>query len=145
MSRKSLCVVHIITGLRQGGAESVLQRLVTVTREDVRHIVVSMMGEGVYGESLRAAGIEVETLLMPRGRLSLRGLVRLYRMLRRLKPDVVQTWMYHADLVGGIVARCAGCRSVVWGIRHSDFDRDKTSRSTRLTVKASALMSAHSP
>jgi glycosyltransferase involved in cell wall biosynthesis len=138
-------VVHVITGLYQGGAESALLRLVTGPTNEVRHIVVSMIDEGVHGDSLRSQGIELVTLGMPRGRLTFRGMVRLYRLLRRLKPDVVQTWMYHADLIGGTVARFAGCRTVVWGIRHSDFDPGNTSRSTRWTVRLCAIMSSKVP
>lgn len=104
-----------------------------------------MMDEGVHGAALRAMGREVEVLNMPRGRLTLRGLFRLFHLMRKYRPDVVQTWMYHADVVGGVVARLAGCRHVVWGIRHSNFDRRKTSRATRWTVKASALLSGVVP
>lgn len=135
-------VVHIITGLNQGGAESVLHRLVSVASPGkVEHIVISMMDEGVYGPRIANAGVAVHALQMPRGRLTVAGVFRLYRLLRNLAPDVVQTWMYHADLVGGVVARLAGCRKVVWGIRHSDLDREKTSRKTRMVAKLSAALS----
>jgi glycosyltransferase involved in cell wall biosynthesis len=137
-----LRVVHIITGLNQGGAESVLHRLVSAANPGkIEHIVISMMDQGVYGPRIANAGVAVHALQMPRGRLTAGGILKLYRLLRSLAPDVVQTWMYHADLVGGVVARLAGCRNVVWGIRHSDLDRDKTSRKTRLVARLSAALS----
>ena len=107
--------MHIITGLHQGGAEAVLFRLVTTKTSGAEHVVVSLRGEGFYGSKLRSAGVPLYTIDMPRGRLTLTGVVRLYRLLRRLQPDVVKTWMHHANLVGGLAARVAGIRSVVWG------------------------------
>ena len=92
-------VLHIITGLNDGGAEGVLYRLITHDQEN-EHGVVSLTGAGKYGPLLRAAGVPVWTLEMPRGRLTMRGLLTLWRLLRTQRPDVVQTWMYHADLVG---------------------------------------------
>jgi glycosyltransferase involved in cell wall biosynthesis len=134
-------IAHVIVGLGQGGAEAVLRRLVTSARAGDRHVVISLMDDGVHGVALRSAGVEVVVLGMPRGRLTVNGLARLHQSLRAISPDIVQTWMYHADVVGGVVARFAGCRHVVWGIRHSNFDHRKTSRTTRWVVKAGALLS----
>jgi glycosyltransferase involved in cell wall biosynthesis len=46
---------------------------------------------------------------------------RLVRLIRDTKPDVVQTWMYHADLLGGLAAGMAGNQHVIWGIRTTDI------------------------
>ena len=89
----TLRVTHVITGLGQGGAESVLFRLATYPGQRVRHTVVSLTDEGVYGARLRAAGVTVHALGMPRGRPTLDGFLALRRLLARDKPDAVQTWM----------------------------------------------------
>jgi len=94
-------ICHVITGLNDGGAEAVLYRLCTSDTEN-RHVVISLMDEGKYGPLLRASGVKVYTLGMPRGKVTIEALVRLWRLLRSVRPDVVQTWMYHADLVGGV-------------------------------------------
>ncbi|NYT86895.1 glycosyltransferase [Pusillimonas harenae] len=139
-----LDVVHIISGLGQGGAETVLYRLVTAPDQNVRHRVISMGEEGVFGPRLREAGIPVHTLHMQSPSGLLKGLWGMYRLLRELKPDVVQTWMYHADLIGGLVARLSGVRSVCWGIRNSGADLHKSSLSARafswLCAKSSGLI-----
>lgn len=141
MQANTLRVVHIISGLGQGGAETVLHRLVTAPGQDTEHIVISMGDHGVFGPRLVSAGIPVYTLGM-RGPVGMvKGVFRLHRLLRSLAPDVVQTWMYHADLVGGLVARLAGVRAVSWGIRNSGADLAKSSPSSRILAGVSAPLS----
>ncbi len=141
----SLHIVHVISGLGQGGAETVLYRLVTSPGQNNRHTVVSMTDEGVFGPRLRAAGVTVQTLNMSSGRLSVSGLWRLYRLMRTAAPDVVQTWMYHADLIGGLAARLAGVRAVSWGIRNSGANLGKSSRVARIVAWACARLSGFVP
>ena len=140
-----MIVLHVITNLGQGGAETVLHRVITATRPDVEHIVVSLMGEAYFGPRLRAAGVQVSTLDKPRGRVTIRGLLKLRRLIVETRPDAVQTWMYHADLVGGLVARSAGVRSVVWGIHQSNLAADMTSFSARVSARICARLSAWLP
>jgi glycosyltransferase involved in cell wall biosynthesis len=113
-----LKVLHVIVGLNIGGAESMLQRLIqsaAAGRADV--VVVSLTTVGVIGESLRSHGVTVYALGMS-GLLDFPlTLWRLVRLIHRHRPQVVQTWLYHADLLGGLAARLAGSCGVVWGIR----------------------------
>lgn len=139
-------ILHVITGLNSGGAEGVLYRLCTGDPPgDDKHIVISMMGRGIYADRLEQHGVIVYCLNMPRGRLTIGSLLRLYRIIKRSKPDVIQTWMYHANLIGGIVARLAGVRTVVWGIRRANMDPAKSSRTTMLVSTISAKLSSFLP
>ena len=138
-------ILHVITGLGQGGAEAVLFRLAVHPVQPVRHVVVSLTDEGIYGARLRTAGIEVHTLDMPRGRVSVAGLRTLHALMKQVQPQVVQTWMYHADLIGGVVARLAGIRAVAWGIRNSGAHLARSSRSARLVLRLCALLSGRVP
>ena len=134
-------IVHIISGLGQGGAETVLHRLVTAPGQDAEHIVISMGDLGVLGPRLQSAGITVYTLGMQGPVNTVNGMWRLYELLRDLHPDVVQTWMYHADRFGGLIARLAGIRAVSWGIRNSGADLAKSSRASRALAAACAPLS----
>ena len=104
-----------------------------------------MTDEGVYGPRLRDLGITVRELNFPAGRVTLKGLYRLWRLLREAKPDAVQTWMYHADLAGGLIARLAGIRLVIWGIRNSHSSPGSLSRSARRAARLCAWLSAWLP
>ena len=137
-------VVHIITGLYDGGAEGVLHQL-CMASVNHDHIVISLTGLGRHGPPLREAGVPVHALDQRRGRLSLHALTRLSSLLRSERPDVVQTWMYHADLVGGTLARVLGYRRVFWNVRNSDLSRDKTPWLTIQTMKACARISRFVP
>ncbi|WP_419341151.1 glycosyltransferase family 4 protein [Achromobacter sp. PD1] len=145
MSARPLRVLHIITGLGQGGAESVLFRLATYPGADVEHVIVSLTDEGIYGERLCAAGVAVHALGMKRGRVSLGGFMALRSLIAATRPDAVQTWMYHADLIGGLAARLAGVRAIAWGIRNSGEHLERSSRSARLVLRACALLSGRIP
>jgi glycosyltransferase involved in cell wall biosynthesis len=140
-----LHVIHIISGLGQGGAETVLHRLLTASMQGDRHEVVSMGADGVFGPRLRAAGIPVHTLNMGSPRGLVKGLWDMYRLLRKRQPDVVQTWMYHADLIGGVVARLAGIKAVSWGIRNSGADLHRSSRSAKIIAWLCARVSGVVP
>jgi glycosyltransferase involved in cell wall biosynthesis len=111
-------VAHLITGLETGGAERALVQLVCrMGRDRHRSVVVSMTGPGNAGPLLAAAGVELHTLDLPRGLPDPRGLVRLARLLRALRPDILQTWLYHADLLGVIGRRFVPRCRLVWNIR----------------------------
>ncbi|WP_280541579.1 glycosyltransferase [Chromohalobacter sp. 11-W] len=144
MLPKPLNVLHIITGLTDGGAENSLYQLCHNDRHNM-HRVVSLMDAGQYGPRLEAAGIEVVYLHMPPGRVTLGGLWRLWRTIRTFRPDVVQTWMYHADLVGGVMARLAGVKAICWGVRNSNLMPGVTKRSTIWVAKACGVLSSVVP
>lgn len=137
-------VVHVITGLADGGAEAMLYRLVARDTAN-RHLVVSLMGMGKYGSMLQEAGVRVACLGMPQGKLTVGGIRTLWRLLHEEKPRVVQTWMYHADLIGGIVARLAGVKRVIWGVHNATLVPGRSRLSTRLIAKLNALLSRWVP
>ncbi|ENM3883056.1 glycosyltransferase [Vibrio cholerae] len=136
--------LHIITGLSDGGAEAVLYRLCHHDKEN-QHIVISLMDQGKYGPLLEEIGVQVYCLDMPAGKIRFSALIKLYKLIRQLKPDVVQTWMYHADLIGGVIARLAGVKNIVWGVHHTTLVKGESKRTTILIAKINALISSFIP
>ena len=114
-NRRPIRVLHLIPSLEVGGAERSLVNLVAgLDRQEFECTVVSMTGEGALAAALPTPPL---SLSMQRGRPSLRGWRALRRILRERAPDIVQTWLYHADLLGlmalGVHERPALC----WNIR----------------------------
>jgi len=138
-------ILHIITALDVGGAEAMLQKLVLgCDRSRFEHEVIALTAVGTIGRRLADSGVTVRDLGMSPGRPNPRAFARLALWVRAARPDIVQTWMYHADLLGGVAAR-AVCRApVIWGIRGS-FDPVKSKRNMIWTARACALLSARIP
>lgn len=123
-----------------------LTRIATHPRDPgIEQIVVSLMDEGEFGASLRSAGIELHCLGMARAAVpSARAVYRLAGLVRAKRPDVVMTWLYHADLMGTLCAIAAGLapRRVVWNLRCSNIDFERHARMTWWIVYALARLSA---
>jgi glycosyltransferase involved in cell wall biosynthesis len=129
-------VVHIISGLELGGAEMMLYQLLGGSdRERFQSEVVSMTEGGSVGERIGQLGIPVHALGMRRRLPTPWHLLPLIRVLRRARPDVIQTWMYHADLFGGVAARLAGRIPVVWGIHHTQLERESSEATRRVHIQ----------
>ncbi len=135
-------IAHVITSLEVGGAQRMLEKL--VSRADparLRPRVFTLIEGGRLRRRLEAAGVEVEALGMRPGVPDPRAVVRLRRRLREFRPDVVQTWLYHADLVGTLAARWAGVPKVAWNVRCTYQPVDASSWSARTAPKLCARLS----
>ncbi len=99
-----------------------LSRLVRrIDRDRFRSVVISLTDAGTIGPPLAKAGIEVIALGMRRGIPNPGGLLRLARTLRELRPEILQTWLYHADFFGLMMKRLGNVPHLVWNLRCSDM------------------------
>lgn len=139
-------IAHIITDLDVGGAETMLTKLLEHTdRSQIVPAVCCLQEAGELAGKIRAMGIAVHSLGWRRGKPDFRGYRRLIPWLRDFKPDVVQTWMYHADLIGGWAARRAGITRLAWGIRQTNLSPRLNRRSTLAIARLCALLSRYIP
>ncbi len=132
-------VMHVVTSLDVGGAETVLTRLVAGDMAGaVSHSVVSLKPGGALRTYLEADGIPVRDLGIERSKDSLGGLSRLATAIHDARPAVVHSWLYHADLLATLALMLSGRRRstrLVWGIRCSDMDMRRYARSSRMVLK----------
>jgi len=119
-------VMHVITTLGPTGRRNHALRIASgMDGTRFENEIVSLTGVLDLAESMEAIGVRVRTLGMNRCANPLR-VMRLARWIRESKPDIIQTWMYHANLVGALAARPAG--DVLWlGIHHTVLDLALTS------------------
>jgi glycosyltransferase involved in cell wall biosynthesis len=115
-------ILHLITDLNIGGAEMSLYRLLgRMNNSRFENRVISLIPVGEIGEKIRTIGIPVTSLGLRPGQISPAALWALARELRNKKPDILQTWMYHADLLGLLAAKMSGIEKVIWNIRSSNI------------------------
>ena len=141
-----LHVVHVITDLDTGGAESMMQRI--IVRSDAtrfRHSVVSLTDIGPIGRDLESGGIDVRAINMSRRTPGPFGLVRLAWMLRGLRPDVVKSWLYHGDLAASLACRIGPRYPLVWGLHSSSVDPAHLRPSSLRVAKVCARLSRRIP
>lgn len=144
--RLPIRVTHVIPSLDVGGAETMLHRLLkTMSRDSFASHVITLQHGGHLAGDVAALGVPLESLGGSAWRDFL-TLPRLVGMLRRSRPDVIQTWLYRADLVGGLAASTLARRPpVIWGIRTSSLEAREVELRTRLLVRTCAVMSHRLP
>lgn len=133
-------ILHIVPTLASGGAERLLSHLVARLGGQDDQVVVSLIGgEPFFDLSLA----RVLSLGLDRGQISPSAALRCRRLVAEQRPDVVHAWMYHANLLSGVVARCGA--PILWSIHNSDLPRAGTRRMTRVINHLCAKLSRRVP
>ena len=118
-----------------------LARLISALGPTVEnHVICLSAGGGGVADRLRAMGVRVDALELPPNFRALLGLPRLVRLLRELRPHVVHTWLYHADLLGGLAAKSCGI-PVIWGLHSATLDAAYLGASTARLIRILARLS----
>ncbi len=143
---KNFRICHVIITLSiLGGAQRMLVRLLLANHKpNANRMVLVLRYAGAWGDELRSAGVDVRELGMESFRDIPRVFLLLINYIKAFNPDIVQTWMYHADLLGGLAARITGCKNVIWGIRRTSLSWSDT-KSTLLIMKMCAFLSRWIP
>ena len=143
-------VLHAITTLEIGGAESMLLRLLQAgARDKFQPSVLSLMDPdrahvATLASQIAALRVTISTLGMPQGRPRPARLWRLCRIVRAARPDLLQGWMYHGSLAASVGSWSLPRRvPVLWNVRHSVHDLALEKPLTRLIIRLSARLSHH--
>jgi glycosyltransferase involved in cell wall biosynthesis len=97
-------VVLLSTNLARAGAETQVALLaLSLGRRGWPVHVVSLLNPSAFQDELTAAGIPVYSLGMKAGRPDPRAVARLAVILRQLRPGVVHSHMFHANLLARLM------------------------------------------
>ena len=106
-------VLYLITGLEVGGAENMLlETLRLLDRKRFLPLVACIRGRGIVGSQIESLGVAVHYLDFSNG-FDLSGYRRLRSLLREERPDILNSYMIHANLIGRVMGRAAGVRIVI--------------------------------
>jgi glycosyltransferase involved in cell wall biosynthesis len=137
-----LRIAFVITDLEIGGAERMLLKLVScIDRRRFEPVVISLTGRDKLAEQFEAASVPVYALGIRSMAGFASGLIRLVRLLRGLKPDLIQGWMVHGNFAATLGA-AATRTPLLWGVRHSRLDPRVEKRSTVLIERMLARLSS---
>lgn len=136
-------ILHVITDLEAGGAETMLVKVLEQMRSHADILVISLMSGGALVERVQALGIPLVMLGLPQGGLPTPGsLLRLIQTSRTFRPTVVQGWMYHGNLVAWLIAVLMGRQvRLFWNIRQTLYNLAFEKRLTRLVIRLCQYLS----
>jgi len=138
-----LRIAHFITGLSTGGAEMMLYKLLShMDHNRFAPTVISLSNRGALGERIEALGISVHTMGMKPGKPSLTSIWKLLKVVHKLKPDMIQGWMYHGNLAAQLCAPFSpGRPSVIWNIRQSLYSLEYEKKRTATIIRTCSYLS----
>lgn len=143
--RKRIC--HVITGLPREGAQRVLVDLLRHrNREQFEVDVVSLKPRDAVASEIERLDVPLYCAdLRPGPELPLQ-LGKLSEHLLRVAPDVLHTWLYHADVLSGAISKLRAPRvPVVWHLHHAATDLGRLKLSTRALIHIGAALSHRLP
>ncbi|PSB09465.1 glycoside hydrolase [Pleurocapsa sp. CCALA 161] len=116
-----LKILFIITSLTSGGAQVMLLSLLSsINRDRFEPTVISLMDKGIYGEKIEQLEIPVYCVEMLAGKPTISSIRRMTELIKQVKPDLIQGWMYHANLAAQFFNFfIKGKTPVLWSIHHS--------------------------
>lgn len=137
-------VLHVISNLMSGGAETMLSKVVQASAASgTDHVVISMLSGGRIADELTQAGIPTRFLGSERSLGAVSHVGALRRMVRELQPDLIQAWMYHGNLAATAATVLNGRPSipVIWNIRQTVRRLRDETLLTASTILAGAMVS----
>lgn len=136
-------VLHVISGLGVGGAETVLAQLaVRLQQRGHPQYVASLSARGELTDVLESRGVPVTDLTAGSTLKVISAVMRLRREIRRIAPDVVQGWMYHGNLAAALAHLSvlqSSRRRLYWNLRASNMDITRYGRVIKWNVRLSGV------
>lgn len=138
-------ILHVISGLGTGGAERMLVKLLGfMNLGRGEHFVISLRPGGSQLEALSRANVTVFPINMGSPLSVLYKLPRLISITRRIRPDLIQGWMYHGNIAASLASLSLYPHPrppVLWNIRHTVYHLKYEKFATRIVIWLNAILS----
>lgn len=105
-------ILHLITGLEIGGTEMMLLRTIPFLQKSFDNHICCIVGHGPIGKQLELAGIPVYYLEL-KHLLDFTIIWRFWRVTKKSHPDILITYLIHADLFGRLFGKLYGIKSII--------------------------------
>lgn len=128
--------------MRVGGAEMMLLKILKNLNKNLyQPSVISLTTLGDLGQSIINIGIPVYAVGLTKSLNLPFKILKMFWLLNQIRPSIVHSWMYHADLIGGLLAYILRVKFIVWCLRNSGLSKNRNKRSTQLIVKFCSYLS----
>jgi len=113
MTRRRKKVLHLITSLELGGAQSgLLLGLPRFENDEYEHILCSITDRMNMAEEFENAGVKTMSLQL-QNKTDFMVVWRLRKLLKEVKPDVLHTYLLHGNLLGRVVGSLTGVPVII--------------------------------
>jgi glycosyltransferase involved in cell wall biosynthesis len=136
--------MHVITGLDMGGAEMMLFKLLSASRDSLQSLVVSLKDQGTIGPSITKLGVPLQCLHFRPSLPSPARFLSLVSLMREFRPQLIQGWMPHGNLAASLAEVASHIAvPVIWNVRMSLEATDGEKTITLGLIRLGALLSRH--
>lgn len=140
--QKKTKIVHVIVGLGVGGAERLLESLIARSDGSVfEHEVITLTSTGEMGNRLVDLGVRVIEFGLPSLSRAASNFLEVRSSLK--SADVVHSWMYHANVIGGALTPRG--KPLLWSFHATELEKKYTKIQTRLFVYFCKILSQWMP
>ena len=130
-------ILHIISNLGRGGAESTLLKVISGDLKN-NHKIISLKKGGQLRKNFISQNIELFELQT--NLYNPFSFLKIFRIIKKINPDLIQTWMYHSDLIGSISKMFYGYKCI-WCVRSGILDYNFNNFKTIITRKLCVYLS----
>ena len=137
-------IVHIITSMNKGGAETTLFKILKFSKQSnskEEHVVISFSKLNYFEDQIKKLNVPFFKIDFKLKFIFFIYFLKLFKIIKKTNPDVIQCWMYHPCFLGGLAAKFLNIKNIIWNIRHSNYKFNKTKLSTIIVIRICSLLS----
>ena len=108
-------------------------------------MIIVLTKKNTLSESVQKLGFNVQHLNFSKNIFSIFELIKFYKKIKYFSPNIVHSWLYHANLITALICYLLEIKGVIWSIRQTNLDFKHNKLSTLIVAKICALISKKIP